>query len=90
MNCSIKKLKKGVKYVNVTSSVTKNELTSLNGITDGLNESSKVKFIPASGAATRMFRDLYNYLDNQVDTTFINHFFDQLESFAFYEELRNL
>ena len=46
-----------------------------------------VKFIRTSGAATRMFKDLYAYADDQVDTDFGDVFFEQLEEFAFYGEL---
>lgn len=82
------KFKKGVQYVNVVNTVTKNELISLHDVSTELNKLSKAKFIPASGAATCMFKDLYIYLEEQVDTDFIDYFFEHLESFAFYEELR--
>src|SRR5699024_7592475 len=83
----MEKFKKGVQYVNIASAVTKDQLTSLeeSGSHDG--ELSKVKFIPASGAATRMFKDLYAYLEDQVATDFVEHFFNHLEDFAFYEDL---
>lgn len=83
----MEKFEKGVQYVNIASAVTKNELTSFNGKNKELDNLSKVKFIPASGAATRMFKDLYAYLDNQETTEFISIFFDNLENFAFYETL---
>lgn len=83
----MEKFEKGVQYVNIASAVTKNELTSFNGKNKELDSLSKVKFIPASGAATRMFKDLYAYLDNQETTEFISIFFDNLENFAFYETL---
>ena len=71
----MEKFEKGVQYVNIASAVTKNELTSFNGKNKELDSLSKVKFIPASGAATRMFKDLYAYLDNQETTEFISIFF---------------
>lgn len=49
---------------------------------------SSIKFIPASGAATRMFKDLYAYMDSQVETDFVDNFFASLEDFAFYGKLR--
>lgn len=49
-----------------------------------------VKFVPASGAASRMFKNLYAFLhaDYTVPTTdFEKEFFSNLKKFAFYEEL---
>ncbi len=47
-----------------------------------------MKFIPASGAATRMFEDLYKYLENKVDDDSINKFFNELEGITFYEDIK--
>jgi len=84
----MERFKKGVQYVNVASAVTKNELTSVSEVNDDYLNQTNVKFIPASGAATRMFKHLYTYLDAQVNTDFVDYFFDHLEEFAFYEELK--
>src|SRR5690606_37526072 len=50
-----------------------------------------VKFVPASGAASRMFKDLYSFLDSDeedpANIPFIQKFFDGLSSFAFYDDL---
>lgn len=49
-----------------------------------------VKFVPASGAASRMFKDLYGFIDASYDiptTNFEKSFFDNLDKFAFYKEL---
>ncbi|WP_029905520.1 DUF4301 family protein [Prevotella sp. 10(H)] len=49
-----------------------------------------MKFVPASGAASRMFKDLFEFLDapyNAPETEFEKTFFGGLEKFAFYEEL---
>ena len=49
-----------------------------------------VKFVPASGAASRMFKDMFAFLDAdyQVPTTaFEKQYFDNIERFAFYEAL---
>lgn len=48
------------------------------------------KFVPASGAASRMFKDLFAFLDGKLDipaTPFEKNFFDNIEKFAFYGEL---
>src|SRR5699024_9799603 len=83
----MEKIKKGVQYVNIASTVTQDELTSLDEMDSHYSELSKMKFIPASGAATRMFKDLYAYLEDEETTDLVDHFFDRLEDFAFYEDL---
>ncbi|HKK81835.1 MAG TPA: DUF4301 family protein [Prolixibacteraceae bacterium] len=55
-----------------------------NALSSGLNAT---KFVPASGAASRMFKDLYNYLEDGKETDFIRKFADNIEKFAFFEEL---
>lgn len=87
INESIKKIKKGTQYVEISSEVTKNELTEVNHTDFDINQYSTLKFIPASGAATRMFKDLYTYRNDQTNNDFIETFFNQLDEFAFYEEL---
>lgn len=49
-----------------------------------------VKFVPASGAASRMFKDLFAFLKADYDspqTDFEKRFFDGINKFAFYEAL---
>lgn len=49
-----------------------------------------VKFVPASGAASRMFKNLFEFLgaDYEVpQTTFEKTFFEKIEKFAFYSDL---
>ena len=47
-----------------------------------------VKFVPASGAATRMFKSLLGFLDNGKTDASVSEFFEKLPHFAFYEALR--
>lgn len=58
-----------------------------------LNGSHKiVKFVPASGAASRMFKNLYAFLDADYDkptTEFEKEFFENIKKFAFKKELCN-
>ncbi len=62
-----------------------------------------IKFVPASGAATRMFKSLYecyHYLKSHPDNVEecltkkelqpVKQFFDKLGSFAFYQDLKEL
>lgn len=46
-----------------------------------------VKFVPASGAATRMFQLLYEIEEGKPLTDNQKRFFDHIEEFAFWEEL---
>ena len=49
-----------------------------------------VKFVPASGAASRMFKDMFAFVDAEYDkptTDFEKKYFDNIEKFAFYDEL---
>lgn len=46
-----------------------------------------LKFVPASGAASRMFKNLFEYLENGEKTAFIEKFLGELKHFAFYDEL---
>ena len=49
-----------------------------------------VKFVPASGAASRMFKDMFAFVDADYDkptTDFEKKFFDNIQNFAFYDEL---
>ncbi|HEX3010403.1 MAG TPA: DUF4301 family protein [Bacteroidales bacterium] len=47
-----------------------------------------VKFVPASGAATRMFKSLFEYLDTRNLNQDTEEVLYKLNSFAFYEELK--
>ncbi len=49
-----------------------------------------VKFVPASGAASRMFKNMFSFVDADYDqpaTDFEKKYFDQIEHFAFYDAL---
>ena len=49
-----------------------------------------VKFVPASGAASRMFKDMFAFVDAPYDvptTDFEKHFFEHIKQFAFREAL---
>lgn len=58
---------------------------------DYLEQNKKiVKFVPASGAASRMFKDLFEFLDAPKDfpeTSFLKKFFEEITRFAFYDSL---
>ena len=45
------------------------------------------KFVPASGAASRMFKDLFSFIESGQETNFTTIFFSHIQSFAFFEDL---
>lgn len=54
------------------------------------NDCKIMKFVPASGAASRMFKNLFEFLssENSVPTTDFEHnFFNNITNFAFYDAL---
>ncbi len=64
----------------------------INAIDNGLDI---CKFVPASGAATRMFKDLFSFLETPdellqeiVDKPPFTDFFKRLKDFAFYNDLK--
>lgn len=48
-----------------------------------------VKFVPASGAATRMFKDLFEFLSTGTMNKTTQTVLDNLEKFAFYDDLKS-
>lgn len=56
-----------------------------------LHENKQIlKFVPASGAASRMFKDLFEFLESEKgepETAFEKKFFAELSRFAFYDDL---
>lgn len=49
---------------------------------------SLLKFVPASGAASRMFKSLFAFLEEGKEDKSTTEFFDQLSKFAFYSSLK--
>ncbi len=53
-----------------------------------LAEGHKIlKFVPASGAASRMFKNLFQYLEDGIETPFIQDFLAHKDQFAFGPQL---
>ncbi len=67
------------------------QLNYINTWENYLNKNNKiVKFVPASGAASRMFKDLYGFLNagySYPSTEFEKTFFEHIDKFAFFDEL---
>lgn len=54
------------------------------------DDKTVTKFVPASGAASRMFKDLFEFVDAEYDTPqteFEKTFFDNITKFAFHDAL---
>ncbi|MCE7044261.1 DUF4301 family protein [Dyadobacter sp. CY312] len=51
-------------------------------------EIALLKFVPASGAATRMFKSLFGFLQEGKKDKSVDEFFARLREFAFYEDLK--
>lgn len=95
----IKNFKAGFPYLNITRAASVGDgIIKLNNdqiknlITDYENKSGSkdvVKFVPASGAATRMFKELFAVIDTNdfVGNKAAKKFIDGLEDFAFTAEL---
>jgi hypothetical protein len=58
-----------------------------------LTDAFILKFVPASGAASRMFKDLFEFLEktkNEPFNSFEQKFFSEIDQFAFYEDLNKM
>ena len=106
----IENFKKGFPFIQLITPATvengikrlnKNELKELSTIYD--NESSKyklLKFVPASGAASRMFKELIAYYEEfnkseESDKTdksaqSLNYFLENISKFPFYKNLKQV
>ena len=52
-----------------------------------------VKFVPASGAASRMFKDLFAFMEGDGDlsqSAFVQKFMNNIKKFAFYDDLNEV
>lgn len=72
--------------------VTNEELSDYLHRWDAYLEKKKtiLKFVPASGAASRMFKDLFEFLDGTSDVPVndpVKQFFTEIDHFAFYNVL---
>ena len=99
VEAQVRDLKRGTQYLDITKPAVVND-----GILHLSEEQQKeflryyealrksksmVKFVPASGAATRMFKNLYAYLEDSVLTDYIQEFITNIHLFAFCKELES-
>ncbi len=96
----IESFKKGFPFLKITGPATPNKgikvlseeeiQKHLNSYPEKAAKIDVVKFVPASGAASRMFKDLFSFLEgngNLSASPFVQKFINQIEKFAFYPEL---
>lgn len=101
VNRQIEILRKGMNYIELIRPATINngiiELDDIKKIIIKTNLKRINIFIrlkslcPASGAATRMFKALYQYLDkydNAKPTSGLEWFFNNIQKFAFFDDLQ--
>ena len=68
--------------------LTEEELHSAEELYNSRTKEIKtIKFVPASGAATRMFKELFEYVNDDKRTAGIDKLITNLEKFAFFAEL---
>jgi hypothetical protein len=84
----LNKFKNGQKYLTIVKSVSKNELLTNENVNDEYKALDSCKFVPASGAATRMFTAFYAFLNTSELNESVEHFFTHIEKFAFYSDLK--
>lgn len=92
INAQIERMKKGFPWLNIDSPATPGHgvtVLSQKEVEDARNyydehssDVTKCKFVPASGAASRMFKDIFAGMEIANDSTKI--LADKLEKFAFY------
>ncbi|MBR4146272.1 MAG: DUF4301 family protein [Bacteroidales bacterium] len=97
VNQQVAQLKRGTAYVQLVRAATIGDgiirMTDdqVKQMTDAFEEDREyyqfTKFVPASGAASRMFKDLFAFMDSGVDIKFTDIFFAHIHCFAFSSDL---
>jgi len=88
MNNYFSKLDKD-SFIKIYDKITKEDLFGVGCICDEYKKLKCVKFVPTSGAATRMFSHLYEFSSSNVMTKEVEWFLSNLSSFAFYEDIKD-
>lgn len=93
----VAQLKRGTKYVELMRPATlgngilrmdEEQVGMMNAVFEADKEFYQfTKFVPASGAASRMFKDLFAFAESGEETPFTDIFFAHIQSFAFYGDL---
>ncbi len=93
----VAQLKRGTQYVQLMRPATlgdgilrldEEQVNMMTAVFDADKEFYQfTKFVPASGAASRMFKDLFAFAESGEETKFTDIFFAHLHSFAFFDDL---
>ncbi|MFC0876275.1 DUF4301 family protein [Saccharicrinis sp. FJH2] len=95
----VETFKRGIPFLNIKEPATiDNGILFLKSTSEKIEDWEKalkkgisvVKFVPASGAASRMFKDLFYFLNKQEqypERESVKNFFKKVEDFAFFEDL---
>ncbi|MBN2668531.1 MAG: DUF4301 family protein [Bacteroidales bacterium] len=90
--------KKGTKFLNLlrparlVDGIERLDEQRISNYLEVYNQQKKqykiAKFIPASGAATRMFKSLYSFLEDGKENSDVGKFISGIKKFAFYNDLK--
>jgi hypothetical protein len=95
----VETFKRGIPFLNIKKPATINDgVLFLDNTSEKIEEWEKalkkgisvLKFVPASGAASRMFKDLFYFLnkpESYPERESVKNFFKKVEDFAFFEDL---
>ena len=93
----VAQLKRGTAYVKLVRPATigdgilRMSPDQVNAMCQAFDEDKEyyqfTKFVPASGAASRMFKDLFAFVENGEETKFTEIFFAHIHCFAFADDL---
>jgi len=75
-------------FVRILRAIEKKDLLDTTSINADYLNLETVKFVPASGAATRMFSHLYEFLDSSLKTKAVSLFLENIDKFAFYNDIK--
>lgn len=71
--------------------LSEEQLTTFEAIYEKkIKKLTPLKFVPASGAATRMFKSLFSFLEEGKSDKSTDQFFNKLSDFAFAEDLKKI
>ena len=95
----VEQLKRGTRFVQLMRPATigdgimrlnQSQVIDLTEVFDADKEFYRfTKFVPASGAASRMFKDLFAFADTAKETPFTDIFFAHIHCFAFFDDLND-
>lgn len=67
--------------------ISESEKQSFRKLYKDIENLSVLNFVPASGAASRMFKELYAFIDSGKETENVKSFLKELNNYPFYDEL---